>query len=286
LACRREGAQGSFFLLGNLSPKFPEVVTALAENGEIGTHSMYHKSFKGRALDSQLTELTQGVRTLQSLGVDEVVGFRPPMEEYDENTLKAVAAAGFRFIYGNLNYDRAYPVARRVDGKLLYQFARIVPDDYNINVDRNARDKASYEREYLGEFRRLYQYGGLYPFSFHTNYLARRESVGVIEETIRALKQESVWMTTFGDIVDWMEARRGIEIKAKQKDGRVSIRIANRSGKPLNALSLHYFPPSDAGEVRLVGTPEEGIKIHRAPREGYVISVDLRAGEEREIWLE
>jgi len=285
LACHKEKVQGSFFLVGSLAPDYPEVVTALSLNGEIGTHSMNHQSFKDVPYDDQLAELNAGKATLTQLGVERVVGFRPPMEEYDEATLTAVGAAELDFIYGNLLYDRSYPIVRAVEDSTIYQFARIVADDYNLVVERGVKDSTRYKQEYIKEFRKLYDMGGLFPFSFHTNYLALKQSVDVVRAMIRTLKKEDVWLTTFGQIVEWVETRRNVRVEAHQnKEQKTTKLVVSNSGPlPVKAFSIHYFPPSDVSRLKLVGTPGKGVKVMKAKRRGFVIQVDLNVGETKEI---
>lgn len=286
LALHNEKAKGSFFLVGSMAPEYPEVVAALAQNGEIGTHSMKHESFKDLPFSDQLAELNQGKLILMDLGVSNVQGFRPPMEQFDDNTLRAVAAAGLGFLYGNLLYDRAYPIIKRANGSNIYQFARIVPDDYNLVVELKVADMAAYRKEYVKELVRLNELGGLFPFSFHTNYLALQDSVDVVRSMIKIIKKKKILLATFGDLIRWMEARRHVKVAASLNERTVRITVANTATKPVKDFAVHYFPPTDSSEVKLVATPTEGVKVSKAPRDGFVITVDLRAGEEKEILLQ
>jgi len=207
------------------------------------------------------------------------------MEEYDEATLTAVGAAELDFIYGNLLYDRSYPIVRAVEDSTIYQFARIVADDYNLVVERGVKDSTRYKQEYIKEFRKLYDMGGLFPFSFHTNYLALKQSVDVVRAMIRTLKKEDVWLTTFGQIVEWVETRRNVRVEAHQnKEQKTTKLVVSNSGPlPVKAFSIHYFPPSDVSRLKLVGTPGKGVKVMKAKRRGFVIQVDLNVGETKEI---
>lgn len=285
LACHKEGIKGSFFLVGKLAPEYPEVVTAMSENGDIGTHSVGHGSFKDRPYNEQLQELDEGKACLEKLGVPRVTGFRPPMEEFDYDTLRAVARSGLLYLYGNLDYDRAYPIVREVEGKFVYQFARIVADDYNLVVLRGVANATEYQREYFKEFQRMDAMGGLFPFSFHTNYLALQESVDVVRAMVVRLKQEDVWLTTFGDIVDWLEARRQVSV-AGSLDGTVTVlTVTNTSSNPVKAFPLRLYPPTSSRQLELVATPQEGLSIGQTTDRGVIILVDLLPQETKVIKL-
>ena len=283
LACHKAKVKGSFFLVGSIAPEYPEVVTALAQTGQIGTHSVNHGSFKDRPYEEQFAELMDGKKTLLDMGVPRVTGFRPPMEEYDENTIRAVADVGLDFIHGNLSYDRAYPIVRDMDGASVYQFARIVADDYNLVVERGVKNSADYRREYIKEFGRMHALGGLFPFSFHTNYLALKESVDVVRAIIEMLKKEDVWITTFGDIVSWLEARSLIQVETSQVEQTVTIKVTNNGPLEVKEFALHYFPPADLHELKFVATPAQGLTARPANGQGFVVLVDLKPGETKEI---
>jgi len=281
LTCRKEGVRGSFFVVGRLAPDFPEVVAALAENGEIGTHSMNHSSFQGVKYEEQLAELSEAKISLQRLGVTDVYGFRPPMEQFDEATVRAVAAADLKFIFGNLLYDRAYPIKVSVNGTDIWQFARIAADDYNLVVERGVSDVVSFREEYMKEFDRLHELGGLFPFAFHTNYLALEDSVDAMRTMIKALKQASVWLTTFGEIIRWAQERQQVAVTVAQETDTTLVTVTNSGKTDLKEVPIHLFPPMAGNELRPVATPERGLRIVPAERGGFVLLVDMPAGQTR-----
>ncbi len=285
LACHKEKVRGSFFLVGSLAPDYPEVVAALQENGDIGTHSMKHGSFKERGFKDQFEELTQGKKVLEKLGIEVVTGFRPPMEEYDYDTLQAVAHADLKFIYGNLDYDRAFPILREVDGKVIYQFARIVADDYNLVVERGVANAADYQREYFKEFVFIQRLGGLFPFSFHTNYLALQESVDVIRAMIVRFRQEDAWITTFSEVVDWLETRDEVTVKVSSEGSVIVLDIKSLSAYPLPGFPIRIYPHRDQVQLSPVATPTDGLAVGPTGPSGAVILVDLKPGEGKVIKL-
>jgi hypothetical protein len=285
LACHKEKVRGSFFLVGKLAPDYPEVVAALNENGDIGTHSMNHGSFKERGFKDQVDELEQGKVALEILGVTNVMGFRPPMEEYDYDTLQAVAHADLKFIYGNLDYDRAFPITREVDGKVIYQFPRIVADDYNLVVERGVSNATEYQREYFKEFKIMQRLGGVFPFSFHTNYLALQESVDVIRAMVVRVRQEDAWITTFAEIVDWLEVRRQMAVSVTSEGSVIILTVSNKSAAAVMNFPVRVFPHRDQVQLVAVATPSKGLSVGATGPAGTVVMVDLKPGETKVIKL-
>ncbi|MBM4352973.1 MAG: hypothetical protein FJ109_04140 [Deltaproteobacteria bacterium] len=283
LTCRKEGVRGSFFLVGLLAPGFPEVVTALAQNGEIGTHSIKHESFEGRPYEDQLAEMSEAKINLQRMGVEQILGFRPPMEQFDEATVRAVASADLKFIFGNLQYDRAYPVEVHVNGTDVWQFARIAADDYNLVVERGVTDVMRFREEYMKEFDRLHEMGGMFPFAFHTNYLALEDSIDAMRTMIKALRTDSVWLTTFGEIVRWVQERQSVTVTVSQEVGTTLVTVTNSGKTDLKKVPVHLFPPASGKDLKPVATPERGLKVRSAERGGFVLLVDMPAGQTRVV---
>jgi hypothetical protein len=205
------------------------------------------------------------------------------MERYDESTVRSVAAAGLGFIFGNLQYDRAYPVEVHVNGTDVWQFARIVADDYNIVVERGVSDVMKFREEYMKEFDRMHEMGGLFPFAFHTNYLALEESIDAMRTMIKALKQDSVWLTTFGEVVRWVQARQQLQVSAVQEASTTLVTVTNAGKEDLKEVPVHLFPAVTTRELKPVATPERGLTIRPAERGGFVLLVDLPAGQTRVI---
>ena len=127
--------------------------------------------------------------------------------------------------------------------------------------------------------------GALFPFSFHTNYLALDDTVDVISGMIRHCRQANSWITTFGSIVEWLEKRQSVNIKTTTADGIVSLEVENRGQKAVSAFPVRYFSPRDNLRIELLGTQKEGIELTPRVSGGAVVLIDLQPGETRTIHL-
>ncbi len=207
------------------------------------------------------------------------------MEEYDYDTLQAVAHSGLQFIYGNLDYDRAFPIIRKVDGKVIYQFPRIVADDYNLVVERGVSSASDYQREYFKEFKMMQRLGGIFPFSFHTNYLALQESIDVIRAMVVRLRQEDAWITTFAEIVEWLSLRSQVSVNTTSEGSVIILTISNRTEEAVRRFPVRVFPHRDQVQLVPVATPEKGISVGATGPSGAIVFVDLKPAETKVIKL-
>ncbi len=281
LMFHRESIRGSFFLLGDLAKDYPYVVEALAENGDVGSHSMHHQTFKGRPGHEQQMEIREAVEMLHDLGIRRVNGFRPPMEEYDAATLQAVAAEGLDFVYGNLEYDRSWPIRRVIGDRTIWQFARIVPDDYNFAVRHGIDDAAGYTEQYMLWALRMFDLGGLFAFSFHTNYLGLDDNVETIGRFLRWVKHQRVWIATFQDIVRWVEAREAVDVTIREHPATMEVNLSNHNTEAVVGFPLIYLGADNTPPTLL--TPADGVIIRVREDKGYLVLVDLAAGEVRTV---
>jgi len=71
------GVRGTFFFLGWVAERFPELVREVKEAGhEIASHGYAHKLIYEVGEEGMREELTRGLEALRAAGADEVVGFR------------------------------------------------------------------------------------------------------------------------------------------------------------------------------------------------------------------
>ncbi len=284
LMFHREAVRGSFFLLGDLAKEYPYVVEALAANGDVGSHSMHHQTFKGRPKDDQQAEIREAIGQLSGMGVRRVDGFRPPMEEYDDATLESVAEEGLDFVYGNLEYDRAWPIKRAIGDRFIWQFARIVPDDYNFAKRHGVEGAAGYTDQYLRWVLRMFDLGGLYLFSFHTNYLGLDANVETIGRFLRWVKHQRVWIATFRDIVRWVEAREAVDVRIREHSATLEINLSNRGDEAVAGFPLIYLGATGAPPTLL--TAGDGVVVRSREDRGHLVLVDLAAGDAKTIIIQ
>jgi peptidoglycan/xylan/chitin deacetylase (PgdA/CDA1 family) len=94
---RREGAVGSFFLLGNRVEKHPDLVVAIADAGhEIGIHGYDHRSVDLPRQTRQTAAL------LEPLGVRARL-FRPPRGQWTPGLLASMRAMGYATVLWSLD---------------------------------------------------------------------------------------------------------------------------------------------------------------------------------------
>ncbi|HWC64451.1 MAG TPA: polysaccharide deacetylase family protein [Thermoanaerobaculia bacterium] len=125
------GARATFFVLGWLARRRPELVRRIAAAGhEIAFHGMAHRRCDELSGAELRRDLAEGKALLEDLSGAEVVGFRAPewsVRGPDDPTLAALAGAGYRYdasmtaipILGRPGNPRRAVAVRTTEGTIL-----------------------------------------------------------------------------------------------------------------------------------------------------------------------
>ncbi len=91
--------KASFFIIGASAEKNPNLLRAIAEAGhDIGNHTYYHKVITKISPEELQEEVVKCYQTVaQIIGREPELFFRPPTLEYDQATINAVLATGFKY---------------------------------------------------------------------------------------------------------------------------------------------------------------------------------------------
>ncbi len=99
---RRHGARSTFFVLGDVAARHPDLVRRIVDEGhELASHGFSHTSLWRLDRESFRAELRDFRRAVKSaLGADPVVGFRAPTFSLDRTTawgLEVLRDEGFAY---------------------------------------------------------------------------------------------------------------------------------------------------------------------------------------------
>lgn len=276
------GIKGSFFVPGSLAQTDPQVATALAQAGSVGAHGMTLSSFKDLPLGQQKEEIQRARDALLKAGLNQVQGFRPPMEEYNDDTLRAAAQTGMGWFFGNVSFDRAWPRKLKSEGAVLYQFARIVADDFS-GPETGTGD--AFVGDFVGEAGRMIDVGGIVPLSFQTAFLGMTDASDRLAVLVGWLKEHNIWITTFPDIVNWIEDRSLVLLAASPGRASIEFTISNQGTHTLDNFPLLYLPPLPSAKApELIRSPG-GVTVGDKVGDGYVILVSLAPHESKKVLL-
>ena len=103
---RDEGVVGSFFILGNLIDRAPELVLKMEREGHlVCNHTLTHKKLIGTSEDAFLKEVDGLANKYSELTGKEMAKlFRPPEGAFDETLLSLAQKAGYKTVFWSFAY--------------------------------------------------------------------------------------------------------------------------------------------------------------------------------------
>ncbi len=250
----------TFFCVSDLARDHEALTTRLAAVGEIGSHSDDHSPLGGVQYEKQLARITRTKADLEEITGQACVGFRPPEEKYDEETIRALAHAGYRYMVGGFEASSAVPaihtIARggtawkRSKSNRIVEIPRVGVDDYELLVTQDLKDPRAVIEAYKTSFLAHYRMGTIYFLSFHTHLLTKQGVEDVIPKLVNYMRSKRVWIATGGDVANWWEARDGVRFRTEVLGpNRLGLYVSSEYDKPIPAINLRTYLPRSPGKI-------------------------------------
>jgi peptidoglycan/xylan/chitin deacetylase (PgdA/CDA1 family) len=227
----------TFFVLASEAERHRDVLARIARGGEIQSHAERHVGFEGVAAAEQLARLREARSALARLGAPSPIAFRPPYESFDAETVRAASAAGFTIFVADKEHRSAVP--RLVEGSTLLQLPRGVADDFEIFERQHLSALADVLRVTQSDLEHMHAIGGLYYFSFHTQFFGSEDRLEALEALALAARAHGAWETTPSALERHWRARAACSVSATQLDAStLRIEVRNAGPEPATELAL------------------------------------------------
>jgi peptidoglycan/xylan/chitin deacetylase (PgdA/CDA1 family) len=96
---KEEGVPGTFFVVGKMALRHPEIVQEIARQGhEVANHTFSHPNLAHLDSKTVLTELAMTRSIIQRLTGQDTLLYRPPGGDFSRSSLKVAAKAGYHMI--------------------------------------------------------------------------------------------------------------------------------------------------------------------------------------------
>jgi peptidoglycan/xylan/chitin deacetylase (PgdA/CDA1 family) len=202
----------SWYILSNEALKHRSLVQDMAKSGEIACHGDNHGVFTKSSPRDQVIRIARCKKILLGITGIKPLSFRPPEEEYNSATVDAIINNGMTHYIAENSPDRAVPELQTslTIGKSLVSIPRIVNDDYEIWHTRGLNHEQTIKL-INREIKWMKNIGGVYMFSFHTQYMGNQDNIDAIAKIIDKLKESYAYFATAKDIADWWRFRTNLQ---------------------------------------------------------------------------
>ena len=202
----------SWFILSNVALKHRDLTRQMAKTGEIACHGDNHGIFTKNTRREQVVRIARCQKVLHEITGVMPLAFRPPQEEYNSSTIDAIVNNGMTHYIANYTSDRPVPeIQLSLNGnKSLVSIPRMVSDDYELWHTRDL-DRDDTIRMITHETDWMQYIGGLYMYSFHTQYMAKQDNLNAIQFLADKLQHSNTYFATASDIADWWRFRTDLQ---------------------------------------------------------------------------
>lgn len=241
----------TFYVLTSVGKLFPDILTALAREFEIGYHGDVHTSFKGQPANAQETRL-QTMRAEMASVIPKtagMTGFRAPTEGYDATTEQLLQKAGFRHHTADPNRTEGrLPLTVPMDGvdpqDALIVLPRTQRDDINLYLEKLTPEQCT--KALIDDADQAFSTGSLGLLSVHSqNFGSDSTLPKALPGLLVHLKTlgRPLWMASAGQVADWWRDRERFRMTSKFTGKRLEFNITILGDKPLRGASLMIMLP-------------------------------------------
>lgn len=276
----------SFFVLASEAARHPDALARIARSGEIQSHAERHVGFEGVPAAEQLARLREARSALERLGVQAPNALRPPYESFDPETVRAASAAGFTIFVADKEHLSAAPRTVALDGRTLVQLPRGVADDFEIFERQHLSTPADLLRVTQTDLAQMHAIGGLYYFSFHTQFFAQEERLAALKSLALAARARGAWEATPSALAHHWQTRAGCSVSATPLDrSTLRIEVRNRGSARATdlALRVHAQAPLRSAAVKKSDGDPSTLELRLPPGSDHfdVLLRELAAGSSR-----
>ena len=243
--------RATFYVLTSVGKLFPDVLTRLARDFEVGYHADVHDSFKGQPANVQQQRI-QNMKTEMASVVPDIsrmTGFRAPTEGYDATTELLLQKTGMR-------HHTADPA--RTEGRLPI-FAKqedVATEDALVILPRTQRDdinlikqNLSVEQtrsELIDDFDLVVDTGALGLLSVHSqNFAPDSTLVKAMPGFLEYLRtrRAQIWLASADQVADWWRNRDRFKLSYGNSGKRTEFNITITGKTPLNGATVIAMLP-------------------------------------------
>lgn len=193
----------------------------------------------------------------------EVQGFKPPQEEYNEDLLDAAAQNGLHYFFGDRRFARLSPV-ELLKGDILF-IPRSADDDLAVRRNHLLDSPEEIVNYLLAKSQEAISFGGLYSLNLNTGIVQEPFYSRSFIQFLKEVKERKVPMLTLSAITRWWELRSRVKvsllIRSEEETKVALITLNNQNSTEIDGISLFLDPGQPIARER-----EE---VLRQPAGGY-----------------
>jgi peptidoglycan/xylan/chitin deacetylase (PgdA/CDA1 family) len=295
---KSENVPATFFVDPSIIKTNSRIIKTISNYGEIASltdigylSSVSDTMNKLNDLQTQFDKYTYAKKSLEAVTGAKVIGNAPYFGIYDQNSIRALINANYKYVFTDSLADRSVPKTIIRGDSLIVSMTKTGRDDYEIIRDFGLTDPEFQFYTYQEDLDRILFEGGLYTMKMHSEVQCRPEYAGVVKKVIDDLKKKGYWITTAQQIEDWWARRNYVEVRVtKRGDSRISLTISNPGKLSISGLVVQLDMNEAASNLtmstEIIGTKLAKYDYDKTNNIIYVYINNLNAGESRTYYFD
>lgn len=243
--------RATFYVLTSVGKLFPDVLTKLARDFEVGYHADVHDSFKDQPVKIQEQRI-QNMKTEMASVVPDIsrmTGFRAPTEGYNGTTELLLQKAGIRHHTADpARTESRLPIFAKQEGiandDALIILPRTQRDDINLTKQNLSVEQT--QAELIDDFDLAVDTGALGLLSVHSqNFEPDSILTKAMPGFLAHLKTRAsqVWLASAGQVADWWRVRDHFKLSYGNSGKRVELNLTVTGKNPINGATVIVMLP-------------------------------------------
>lgn len=277
----------------------PQLVREIAQVGEIGVvvdvgylASAYDTVNKLNDFNTQFSKIKSAADQVKAIANKEVVALSPQYGFFDDNTILALAQAGYKYIISDSVSDRSVPKVIIKGTKPIIILSKTGRDDYEVIRDLGLAQPEFQMYTYNEDIEKSSFEGGLYTFKPHTEVQCLPVNAPVIKSVIDSLNaKKNIWITSPDELYNWWLKRSKVEMRIEPRSGtRIALTLSN-SGKEyvpdfLVSIDMQIAVDNIKISSEIIGTTLPAYTYDKANRTILLQVKDFAPGDSRIYYID
>jgi peptidoglycan/xylan/chitin deacetylase (PgdA/CDA1 family) len=243
--------RATFYVLTSVGKLFPDVLTMLARDFEVGYHADIHIGFKGQPASVQEQRIQNMKAEMASVlpDISRINGFRAPTEGYDATTELLLQKAGIRHHTADpARTDGRLPIFAKQEDVAFLDALVVLPrtqrDDINLTKQNLSVEQT--RSELIDDFDLVVDTGALGMLSVHSqNFGPDSTLVKAMPGFLEHLKtrRAQIWLASAGQVADWWRDRERFKLSYGNSGKRIEFNVTITGKTPVNGPTVMVMLP-------------------------------------------
>lgn len=243
--------RATFYVLTSVGKLFPDVLTRLARDFEVGYHADVHDSFKGQPASVQEQRIQSMKSEMASVvpDISRMTGFRAPTEGYDTTTELLLQKAGMRHHTADpARSEGRLPLFAKQEDVTIENALVVLPrtqrDDINLTKQNLSVEQT--RSELIDDFDLVVDTGALGLLSVHSqNFGPDGILIKAMPGFLDHLKARrgQIWLASAGQVADWWRNRDRFKMSYGNSGRRLEFNVTITGQTPMTGATVIAMLP-------------------------------------------